>query len=325
VYIDVDLSWRQTTVPANLKTMKSTEVPVLSVENYGLQLSTGSMGWNNFRYKTVNTFHVNTIQDYLNFSRREEFPLPPHRKEIFDFIFLTKGSTERTKGLDEFTLTKNQIFFLPAYQITTMRSMSEDAEGFYCHFHPDIFFKKLFQKELLHQFNFLHFTGNPIVELDKKTSVFAEVLLKKLLDEYRRDEECDVNLAASTILTLFFAVSKFSQPIEHSGGNAANRIANEYKSLLQKNIYDRKKVGYYADQLSISPEHLNRSVKSAFGKTAHEYLDEMVLLEAKVLLRQSTLNVSEIAYKIGKENPGDFIRFFKSKTGITPKQYRNAV
>ena len=74
--------------------------------------------------------------------------------------------------------------------------------------------------------------------------------------------------------------------------------------------------------LAVSPEHLNRSVKSAFGKTAHHYLDEMILLEAKVLLKQSRFNISEIAYKIGKENPGDFIRFFKSKTGITPKQYR---
>ena len=305
--------------------MKSTDAPVLSVENYGLQLSTGSDKWKHFRYNTINTFHVNTIQDYLSLSGGKEFPLPPHRKEVYDFIFLTRGNSERTKGLDEFTISKNQIFFLPAFQITTMRSMSADAEGFYCHYHPDIFFKKLFQKELLHQFNFLHFTGSPIVELDKKTSAFAEVLMKRLLEEYRRDEECDINLAAATLLTLFFAVNRFVQPVEHNGGNAANRIANEYKNLLLKNINDQKKVSYYADQLAISPEHLNRSVKSAFGKTAHEYLDEMVLLEAKVLLRQSTLNISEIAYKIGKENPGDFIRFFKLKTGITPKQYRNVV
>ena len=89
-----------------------------------------------------------------------------------------------------------------------------------------------------------------------------------------------------------------------------------------KHIHENQKISFYADILAVSPEHLNRSIKSAFGKTAHNYLDEMLLLEAKVLLKQSTFNISEIAYQIGKETPGDFIRFFKSKTGTTPKQSR---
>ena len=305
--------------------MKAIAAPLLSVDNYGLQISAGSSAWKNFRYKSIHTFHINTIEDYVRLSKRKEFPLPPHRKEVNDLIFLTSGSVLRSKGLDEFEFGKNQVFFLPAYQITTMRSMTANATGFYCHYDPDIFFKKLFQKELLHQFSFLHFTGNPIVKVDQKTASFAVQLFSQLLEEYRKDDECNMDFVASTLLTLFFAVNRFAKPADPLTGNAAYRIANQYKSLLLKYIYEHQKVTYYADQLAVSPEHLNRSVKSAFGKTAHEYLDEMILLEAKVLLRQSSLNVSEIAYKIGKENPGDFIRFFKSKTGLTPKQYRTAV
>ena len=305
--------------------MKPVAAPLLSVENYGLQISSGSATWKDFRFKTMASFHINTIEDYLRLSKRSEFPLPPHRKEVNDIIFLTRGSVQRTKGLDEFEFGKNQFFFLPAYQITTMRSMTANAAGFYCHYDPDIFFRKLFQKELLHQFSFLHFTGNPIVKVDQQTTGFCEQLFAQLLAEYRKDDECNMDFVASTLLTLFFAVNRFAKPADPLVGNAAYRIANQYKSLLIKNIKDHQKVAYYADQLAVSPEHLNRSVKSAFGKTAHEYLDEMILLEAKVLLHQSSLNVSEIAYKVGKENPGDFIRFFKSKTGLTPKQYRSAV
>jgi AraC-like DNA-binding protein len=147
-------------------------------------------------------------------------------------------------------------------------------------------------------------------------------LLQRLEQEYRLDEKCNTDFAASALLTLFFEINRFTQPLKNKADNAALRIANEYKKLLQRHIFEKQKVSSYADMLAVSPEHLNRSVKSAFGKTAHHYLDEMLLLEAKVLLKQSTLNVSEIAYKIGKESPGDFIRFFKSKVGITPKQYR---
>ncbi|MBS1596888.1 MAG: AraC family transcriptional regulator [Bacteroidetes bacterium] len=305
--------------------MKSQTAPILSVQNYGLKLSVGSMDWENFRYHTGDTFHINTIEKYVRLSELKEFPIPPHRKEVIDFIFLTKGKVIRTKGLDNYEFTKNQIFFLPAYQITSMTSMTPDAAGFYCHFSSEIFYKKLFRKELLQQFSFMHFTGNPIVEIDDKTAVFVSQLLHRLQDEYKRDEECNLDFVASTLLTIFFAVRPFSRQVPRIIDNAAYRIANEFKGLLIKDVHEKQKVSYYADALSVTPEHLNRCVKSAFGKTAHHYIDDMILLEAKVLLRQSALNVSEVGYKVGKENPGDFIRFFKSKTGITPKQYRNEV
>jgi AraC-like DNA-binding protein len=48
----------------------------------------------------------------------------------------------------------------------------------------------------------------------------------------------------------------------------------------------------------------------------------MILLEAKVLLAQTDLSVSEIAYQIGKQDPSNFGRFFRTKMGITPKEYR---
>ena len=78
----------------------------------------------------------------------------------------------------------------------------------------------------------------------------------------------------------------------------------------------------YAGLLNVSPNHLNKCVKSTTGKSAQDLLSEMVLLEAKVLLRQTSLSVNEIAFRIGKEDSSDFIRFFKSKTNLTPTEYR---
>ena len=124
--------------------MKSEKAPLLSVTNYGVQLSEGSTEWANFRYHTVDAFHINTIEKYLELSQGKELPLPPHRKEVNDFMFLTKGTVVRSKGLDNFEFTRNQFFFLPPYQITSITSMTPDAAGFYCHFNADIFYQKLF-------------------------------------------------------------------------------------------------------------------------------------------------------------------------------------
>jgi AraC family transcriptional regulator, transcriptional activator of pobA len=300
--------------------LKPDKAPILSVNNYASKLSLGSLHWKNFRYHYSDVFHINKIEDYVRLSKLEELPLPPHRKDVFDFIFLTRGKLVRSKGLDTYEISARH--FLPAYQFTTMQSLSADACGYFCHFNSDIFYKKLFQKELLQQFPFLHFTGNPVVKIDQKATAFIIQLLSRLEQEYQYDEKCNTDFVASGLLTLFFELKPYAQEIKAITDNSAYRIANEYKSLLVKHIHEKQKVSFYAALLSITPEHLNRSVKSAFGKTAHHYLDEMLLLESKVLLKQSSLNISEIAYKLGKENPGDFIRFFKSKTGITPKQYR---
>ena len=67
---------------------------------------------------------------------------------------------------------------------------------------------------------------------------------------------------------------------------------------------------------------MNKCVKSVTGQSAHDLLSEMILLEATVLLKQTSQSVSEIAYHVGRNEISDFVRFFKSKTGMSPGEYR---
>jgi AraC family transcriptional regulator, transcriptional activator of pobA len=83
-------------------------------------------------------------------------------------------------------------------------------------------------------------------------------------------------------------------------------------------------VSEYAEFLTVSLGYLNKCVKATTGRTPHDLLDDVVLLEAKVLLKQTDLHINEIAYKIDKQDPSDFGRFFKNKTGMTPKEYKQS-
>jgi AraC-like DNA-binding protein len=60
----------------------------------------------------------------------------------------------------------------------------------------------------------------------------------------------------------------------------------------------------------------------ATGKSAQDILSEMVILEAKVLLKQSDMHINEIAYKLTGQDHSSFSRFFKTHTGVTPKEYK---
>jgi AraC-like DNA-binding protein len=74
--------------------------------------------------------------------------------------------------------------------------------------------------------------------------------------------------------------------------------------------------------LHVTPNYLNKAVKQVTGKTALEQIHEMLILEAKILLKQNEMNVSEIADYLNFENPSYFTRLFKKRTGHTPLDYR---
>lgn len=92
--------------------------------------------------------------------------------------------------------------------------------------------------------------------------------------------------------------------------------------VFSQHIYQKQKITDYAELHSILPNHLDKCVKKTIGKSAHDLLNEMLLLETKVLLKQTKLNVAEIAYKIGKNEISDFACFFKAQTGMRPSEYR---
>jgi AraC family transcriptional regulator, transcriptional activator of pobA len=270
-----------------------------------------------------NLFHINRVEDYF---RMIDFPLPsdlqPRRMTVYNFFFLTKGFSSRSKGLDTYEFGENTFFFVPAHQITTHKFMRKDVEGFYCHFNIELLSDKSNLRSLFHEFPFLEFNSYPLVIIDSETRKHVIPLLERLLTEYKTVKESRTDIFRTYLLTLFSELKPFADLSKPTSSNAASQITEQFKKALSQNIYLKNKIADYADLLSISPNHLNKCVKKTLGKSAHDLLNEMLLLEAKVLLKQTNLNVTEIAYKIGKNEISDFARFFKTHTGMRPSEYR---
>jgi AraC family transcriptional regulator, transcriptional activator of pobA len=299
--------------------LKTDAVPILNPFEMGRLHFEEHLAWQSLFAPTHHYFHINRLEDYKDMMR---FPLPPHRKVVFDFVFLTQGTSVRSKGLDNFEFSANTFFFLPAYQITSHKSMSVDAKGFYCHFDLELLTKNLHSKEILQDFPFLQFIGNPLVKIDKDTTESILFILQRLEKEYNKPNEPDFGIVQVYLLALMSEIKKFVDAGRKIKINAASQITEKYKSALEQYIYQKQKITDYAEILAVSPNHLNKCVKSTTGKSAHDLLDDMLLLEAKVLLKQSNLAIAEIAYRIGKSELSDFGRFFKQKTGFTPSAYR---
>lgn len=261
-------------------------------------------------------FHVSRIEDYKNHLK---LPTPPHRRSVYFFLFITNGQVVRRKDLTKFELKRDSCFCLSADQITSIDFVSQDAAGFYMHFLPEIFNHPNLNVDLIKDFPFFSNWNEPHFEIndDKKIKNLFEMLIKEHLNENKE-------VLPFYLMTLLSEIKNLAQINQNKKQDASSILTYKYKNALSEFIYTKKTVSEYADYLSVTPNHLLKCVKNTTGKTAHELLDEMRILESKVLLKQTDKSISEIADAIGKEDPSDFSRFFKLKTGQTPNQYRKA-
>ncbi|CAA9200711.1 HTH-type transcriptional activator RhaR [Flavobacterium bizetiae] len=253
-----------------------------------------------------------------------QYPVPPSKHSCHTLIFVSSGQHVMKLGYQEYTTTDNEIIMVPAGQIFSLDNINNIHKGFICQFHPDILIRKYGSREMLNEFDFMKISGNPKITLDQKDVPDITAILNRLQKEYSETSNANLNIVQSYLITLFYEMNKNSVKSSKSI-SAAEVIANKFKELIYTNIKTHHQVNYYASLLNVTPNHLNKSVKTVTGKSAAKWIEETILLEAKYLLYQTTLSVSEIAMQVGHEDHSYFSRFFKKHESITPVQYRKLI
>lgn len=100
------------------------------------------------------------------------------------------------------------------------------------------------------------------------------------------------------------------------------QIFDKFITLLIRHHCSERSVKFYADKLHVSPKYLSFAVKEYSGKSALEWINEYVLLEAKMLLQDQDISIKEIAYSLNFATQSAFGKYFKQQIGIGPKEYR---
>ena len=253
-----------------------------------------------------------------------QHPVPPSKHNCHTLIFITSGTHIMKLGYEEYYTNTNEIIVVPAGHIFSIEHVNSKHTGFICQFHPDLLIGKYGNRDMLNDFDFLKIFGNPKIIVPEKDTVFINNILTRLETAYLENDKTDLDLTQSYLMALFFEMNKNAVKSRQSG-TASIILATRFKELIYANIKTNSQVNYYASLLNITPNHLNKSVKLVTGKSATRWIDETILLEAKYLLFQTTLSVSEIAMKVGHEDQSYFSRFFKKHEGISPIQYRKLI
>lgn len=103
-----------------------------------------------------------------------------------------------------------------------------------------------------------------------------------------------------------------------------SRLTEKFLSLVQQHFKKERFLDFYAEKLEVSTKHLSRTVKEATGFTAVDWIDRFVILEAKVLLKSTTMSIQQISDELNFASQSFFGKYFKKHTGHSPKDFRNA-
>ena len=234
-----------------------------------------------------------------------------------------------TSNLTRHTLTENSIFVHLPGSIIQAESTEEIAlhaviceEEFIRRINIDI--------RLLSQL-FLHVEKQPCLKLDEKEWTGITRSFEELGAE-GTEMPADVYSAEvirSIIRTLAYKVCRvIGRHIETSGERQVSARSrndeyfSQFMNILGKHYTQERSVGFYAGQLNLTPKYLTTLIRKTSGRTAVEWIDDYVVLEAKNLLKYSTMSIQEIAYSLNFSNQSFFGKYFKSHTGMTPSAYR---
>lgn len=269
-----------------------------------------------------NNFYVNDLAQHLK--TNHELISHAHKHDFYLTVFFTKGKGIHVIDFQNYEVKAGSVFFLKPGQ-SHYWELSKDADG-YIFFHADL---NQHQLSTVPIENFPFYSTNfhpPFLELEFSKINKFENEFRNLLKEFRQNapfkERKLTNLADCLYIEFSRLYAQISPKELTSKSNAYLKQLLNFEKLIDLHYKTEKFPAKYADWMHITTKHLNRIAQETLRKTSSEMISERVILEAKRLIANNSMSLSDIALELGYEEYSYFSRFFKKNTGETLINFR---
>jgi AraC-like DNA-binding protein len=265
--------------------------------------------------------------DLMLFDHIGQLPIPnePRRMGCKFFALCTQGEVRYSVDTEAHTVLANDMIIISEGQVTDDYMLSRDCNGIAIMV-SDSFFDEIIKD--IHELSqlFLFTRTHPVCHLTQQECdnimSYFQVLKQKTDDlshHFRRET------VRSLLTTMVYDLSNIIIRMQSIGDRRQTRaegIFTKFLQLVEKNFHNERRVSWYAHELCISPKYLSETVKQVSRRTPNEWIDNYVTLEIRVLLRNSTRSIKEIAEDMNFPNQSFFGRYFKEHVGMSPSEYR---
>ncbi|MEN0055385.1 MAG: helix-turn-helix domain-containing protein [Mucilaginibacter sp.] len=250
----------------------------------------------------------------------------PYRSDGYIIGICTRGTARVEANLQVYEAKPDAMLLATPFHILRIYESSDD---FLCRF---IVFSKAFLTEnnvnshFLESFSYFKSASLPVIypsHDDAKMLLDIYLLMQQKMA--RETHPYRMEISRSMLITMLYEVESIyeKQHVIVKGKQTRKQELNMlFQDLVFHHYKEHRNVQYYADSLYVSPKHLTETIKDVTGRTAGEWIDEAVVLEAKVLLRNNEISIARVAEEIHFPDQSSFGKYFKKHTGMSPSDYR---
>jgi AraC-like DNA-binding protein len=270
-------------------------------------------------------FRIQRIEEI--YAERNGEPDEPHRHDYYTVILVKNATGKHIIDFNEYTLEANQIYFVSPGQIHQVIE-EKKSFGYVVLFSPEFLTENHIPCYFIDDLNLFNDHGNsPPLHLNEKEVEQLSAFCEEMISIQNSDLKY-MELAISSYIKLFLIHCNNVCTLKNDNPQnqeAINSILKNFKMLVNEKYMVWHQTTDYANELNVSPDYLNRVIKSLTGKTAKEFIQARIIIEARRLLYFSEMSAKEIGYKLGFSEPANFSAFFKKNTGFSPSQINKRV
>lgn len=245
-----------------------------------------------------------------------------HRHNCYFLLFITQGSGQHVIDGTVYDIRPFSVFFIMPGQIHYYK-LSEDVKGFVIHYTLDFFIHYFRERSLPQTPYFQKLYNQNHIQLNPTKSARILGLLECMLFEYAHKEVGRDDIIRNSLDTFLIHMCRYCDDSDTINKPASHSVLiRELQRLIEMHFRQLKLPHEYAQKMNISPKHLNAICKQSTNKTVTELIHGRIVTEAKRLLSYSTLNIKQISFDLGFNDLSYFQRFFKKRTGQTPREFR---
>lgn len=284
--------------------------------------------------EAVKTYqNVNREDDSLSFgiSRMEDIhdkhrgkPDEPHRHNFYTILVVKEASGEHRIDFNSYELQNQQLFFISPGQVHQLLEASRSV-GYSMVFSTQFLVQNNIPLAFIDDLNlFNDFGDTPPLSLSTDELETLIRYAEEIIEINKSDRSFKYDAIGALIKLLLIRCHNLCslKAVDSTLQETGNTVLRNFKSLVDRHHTTWHGTAEYANELHISPDHLNRVVKSLTGKTAKEHIQSRIITAAKRLIYFTDLSSKEIGYELGFSEPGNFSAFFKKCTGTSPSRFK---
>lgn len=300
-----------------MKTRDEGIVPVNTVEEYA-----ALFGCPPICHPLLSVCRLSDVKDYSPVGK-------PVRLNLYTITIKDNTTCNASYGWRSYDFTRGCMSFFAPGQVHSWEENTVNAGrwGWMLAFHPD-FIRRYPLGAKIGRLKFFSYDVSEALHISDMERLTVENIMENIESEYRQNTDTHTQgIIVSQLEVLLNYSERFYTRQFQTRSSVEPDILTRVHYLLQKHIDGHHKefisVNAIASELNMSPHYLSDLLRSRTGMNTQQHIHAFLIERAKSMLVTTRLSVSEIAYRLGFEYPQHFNRLFKSKTGITPSEYRN--